>query len=104
MSEISGIKKKLLEFIKCNDSVNLEKKSKESLDKYPNDIDLIQYYAIGLLQNNKKKESIEIFKLEGKQIKKLNLLLSTRFPAVTLSIAHVRADWLHNWSSAAKWA
>jgi len=71
MSEISGIKKKLLEFIKCNDSVNLEKKSKESLDKYPNDIDLIQYYAIGLLQNNKKKESIEIFKLAIKKKKEL---------------------------------
>ena len=75
MSEISGIKKKLLEFIKCNDSVNLEKKSKESLDKYPNDIDLIQYYAIGLLQNNKKKESIEIFKLAIKKKKRINSTL-----------------------------
>ena len=33
----------------------------------------------------------------------LHLLLSTCFPAARLSASHVRADWLHDWSSAAKW-
>ena len=32
------------------------------------------------------------------------LLLSTRFPEAGLSTSHVCADWLHDWSSAAKWA
>ena len=29
---------------------------------------------------------------------------STGFPAAGLSTSHIRADWLHYWSSAAKWA
>ena len=33
-----------------------------------------------------------------------HLLLSTRFPAAGLSTSHVRANWLHDWNSAAKWA
>ena len=33
-----------------------------------------------------------------------HLLLSTRFPGASLSTSHVRADWLHYLSSAAKWA
>ena len=32
------------------------------------------------------------------------ILISTRFPAAGLSTSHIRADWLHDWSSAAKWA
>ena len=27
-----------------------------------------------------------------------------RFPGVGLSTSNVRADWLHDWSSAARWA
>ena len=33
-----------------------------------------------------------------------SLLLSIRFPAAGLSTLDVRTDWLHDWSSAAKWA
>ena len=32
------------------------------------------------------------------------ILISTRFPAAGLSTSHIRADWLYDWSSAAKWA
>ena len=30
-------------------------------------------------------------------------LPSTRFPSAVPSAAHFRADWLHDWSLAAKW-
>ena len=71
MSELKKIKKNILEIIKSNNSLYLEKKTKEAFDSFPDDIDIIQYYAVSLLQNNKKKDSIDIFKLAISKKKEL---------------------------------
>ena len=63
MSELIKIKNYIESLLKSDNFLNFEKESKQAIQKFPEDIELLQYYAISLLRNNKKKESIEYFKL-----------------------------------------